>query len=53
MDPQLAAAWYGVGMAEEALGNTTSAEKARAEIHRLAPELPVVHPVGVAPPNPH
>jgi tetratricopeptide (TPR) repeat protein len=53
LDPELAAGWYGVVMAEGAIGNPSGADAARAEVHRLAPELPLEHPVAIAPPNPH
>jgi tetratricopeptide (TPR) repeat protein len=53
LDPQLAAGWYGLGMAHQALGNTAAADSAMAEVHRLAPELPLEHPTTEAPPNPH
>lgn len=54
-EPQLAAAWYGVGMAQKALGDAPAADSAMAEVHRLAPEVPLVHPDpdDPAPANPH
>jgi tetratricopeptide (TPR) repeat protein len=53
LDPNLAAGWYGVGMTEAALGDGAAAESAMAQVHRLAPDLPLQHPSNAAPPNPH
>jgi tetratricopeptide (TPR) repeat protein len=53
LDPDLAAGWYGVGMTHGAMGNSAAADSAMARVHLLAPDLPLQHPVAVAPPNPH
>lgn len=53
MEPELAAGWYGVGMTQEALGNAAAADSAMMRAHRLAPEIPLRHPTGEAPANPH
>jgi tetratricopeptide (TPR) repeat protein len=53
LDPDLAAAWYGIGMTETARGNETEADAAMMEVHRLNPEIPLEHPRAAAPPNPH
>jgi tetratricopeptide (TPR) repeat protein len=53
MDPQLAAGWYGLGMTHGAMGDTAAADSAMLQVHVLAPDLPLEHPVGSAPPNPH
>jgi tetratricopeptide (TPR) repeat protein len=51
--PGLAAGWYGIGMTQSALGNDPAADSARMRVHGLAPEVPLEHPSGAAPPNPH
>jgi tetratricopeptide (TPR) repeat protein len=51
--PGLAAGWYGIGMTHSALGNQEEANAAMMQAHRLAPEIPLEHPTGQAPPNPH
>jgi Flp pilus assembly protein TadD len=51
--PDLAAGWYGIGMAQAALGNRIAADSAMARARLLAPDLPVAHPTEEAPPNPH
>ncbi len=52
-EPELAAGWYGVGMTHTALGNSAAADSAMARVHSLAPEMPLEHPSGEAPVNPH
>jgi len=51
--PALAVGWYGIGLAQAALGNSEAADSAMMEVHRLAPELPLQHPGTSAPTNPH
>jgi hypothetical protein len=51
--PGLAAGWYGIGMTHSAMGNQEEANAAMMQAHRLAPEIPLDHPTGQAPPNPH
>lgn len=51
--PDLAAGWYGIGMTWSALGNQAAADSAMMRAHRLAPDVPLQHPTGEAPPNPH
>jgi cytochrome c-type biogenesis protein CcmH/NrfG len=51
--PGLAAGWYGIGMAQMALGNAEAADSAMMRVHQLAPEIPLRHPATDAPPNPH
>jgi Flp pilus assembly protein TadD len=53
LDPQLAAGWYGVGITQSAMGNAVAADSAMRQVHALAPDIPLEHPVGQAPPNPH
>lgn len=53
IEPDLAAGWYGVGMTQSALGNAPAADSAMAQVHRLAPTVPLQHPSTDAPPNPH
>ncbi len=42
--PDLAAAWFGVYMAQEALGNAQAAEEALAKTQALEPGTNLVHP---------
>lgn len=51
--PDLAVGWYGVGLAQAAMGNPDAADSAMMEVHRLAPDLPLQHPGTAAPQNPH
>jgi hypothetical protein len=44
MDAELAAGWYGVALAQGALGDSVSRSLALAEVERLAPEIVVHHP---------
>lgn len=45
LGPDIAAGWYGVFMAERALGNEAAADSARLEAHRRAPSAALDHPV--------
>jgi len=44
--PDLAAAWFGVAMAQEALGNAQAAQAALAKTQALEPGADLAHPTG-------
>jgi tetratricopeptide (TPR) repeat protein len=44
LDADLAAGWYGVALAQGALGDSAARGLALAEVERLAPEIIVHHP---------
>jgi tetratricopeptide (TPR) repeat protein len=44
LDDQLAAGWYGVALAQGALGDSAARGVALAHVERLAPEIPAHHP---------
>ncbi|HSH45351.1 MAG TPA: hypothetical protein VK966_05825 [Longimicrobiales bacterium] len=44
LDDQVAAAWFGVAMAQGALGNVTAADSAMERARELAPGASLIHP---------
>ncbi len=44
LQPDLAAAWFGIYMAELALGNTAGADSAMSVAQQLAPGASLIHP---------
>ncbi len=46
IDDGVASAWFGVYMAERALGNETEAQKAMEKVQKIAPGASLVHPTG-------
>lgn len=44
IDPEAAAAWFGVYMAQKAMGNATEALAALERVQELAPGATLVHP---------
>lgn len=50
IDGEVAAAWFGVYMAHEALGNDAAADSALGRARGLAPGATLIHPGGEMPP---
>jgi len=46
IDPNVAAAWFGIYMAQQALGNTAAADEALAKAQSVEPGATLLHPTG-------